>query len=147
MKRLFLSFLLALAVHSASAQVIMRGDVDVWTTHSRLRIFTERIENQSDTPTDLLRFRVWATDRPWGLPGDKHSLGVVVIGKLGAEQGRWDVRRSTRMSWPDPGWWFVTLTLEERSIDPQTGRKIWNIRDVVEFDEDYFGWRGPFWWD
>jgi hypothetical protein len=151
MKRWMVSLcllLLAATLNTASAQVLLRGDIDVWSHGSRLRIYSERIVNESTEPTDILRFRVWATDRPWGLLGDKHSLGTVQIGRLGAEQGRWDVYRSTRISWPDRGWWFVTLTLEERAFD-QNGKRIWLIRDVVEFDEDWFpGHWDPFWpWD
>jgi hypothetical protein len=150
MKRVFVLFLLVLAasVASVNAQVLMRGDIDLWTSGSRLRMYAERIENQGDTATDLLRFRAWATDRPWGLPGEKHSLGIVVVGRLQPQQGRWDVYRSTRLSRPDRGWWHVTLTLEERAFD-ENGRKIWLVRDVAEFDEVYFYGRvNPFWpWD
>lgn len=151
MKRVFVPLmfvLLVAAFNTAPAQVLMRGDVDVWSSGSRLWVYVEKLENMGDAQTELLRFRVWATEHHWGAPGRKKIIGANLFGRLNPGQDRWDVRRAMHIHRPDRGWWYITVTLEERSYD-ENGRRIWLIRDVAEFDEVYFGgWWNPFWpWD
>ncbi len=141
MKRFRLPLLLSVLVASlggASAQVLIRGDAD-YRVGSRLRVETDYLVNYESNKTGLLRFRMWATEDYFGhRNGDIHVMGIRIVAPLQAGQRRANVRRTMHLSKPDPGWWFVTLTLEERVIDAG-GKRRWEIRDVFQFDEAFFG--------
>ncbi len=131
--RTFLVLCLGLAVN-ASAQVVLRGDVDAWFYGSRVRIDVEDMTNLSDVTTDKLRFRLWASEDSWRTYDRGELIAFGSLPRLNARQNLNDFHRTLHVQRPDDsGWYYVTLTLEERTVD-ENGQTRWQIRDVVEFD-------------
>ena len=127
---------LFLAAAGAQAQVVMRGDVDFWTYGSRVRIEVEDITNLDDETTDKLRLVLWASEDPWEDYDRGRILALTALPRLGPNYNFDDVRRTTRLYRPPHGWYYVTLTLAERTVG-EDGRVRWEIRDKVEFDGRY----------
>lgn len=166
MKRLPLLAFTIFAFVSAQAQsvtpgfVYMRGDADLGISDSRVRVDVDVVENLSTNKSELLRFRVWVTENRFGENGDMHILGIGVIRRMNParieldEKGlpiydtngvpvinsrrRINVHKDFHLSRPDPGLWFVTLTLEERVKVPGEKPR-WVIRDVYGFGRERFG--------
>jgi hypothetical protein len=138
MKRWALLLVLAAGLLSARAQVLIRGDADYDLSRERVRMEAEYVTNYETNRTGLLRFRLWATENPWGHGGDVHALGIRIVAPLKPGQVSRKITRSAHLSEPDAGWWFVTLTLEERVFDPN-GKRRWEIRDVFPFGKGFFG--------
>jgi hypothetical protein len=118
----------------AHAQLVARGDVDLWFYGSRVRIDFEDLTNFSDAQTDRLRFRLWASEDPWRTYDRGELISIGALPRLQPNQNLSDFHRTVHVHRPDdPGWYYLTLTLEERTFD-ENGQKSWQIRDVVEFD-------------
>jgi hypothetical protein len=140
---LFVGLLLAGTAIGAKAQVVMRGDVDYWTYGSRVRFEVDDITNLSDQPTDRLRLILWASEDPWEDFDRGRILGLAALPRLGPNQNLDDVHRTTHLYRIPSGWYYVTLTLAERTVD-ENGLVRWVIRDKVEFDDRrYFSRRSP----
>lgn len=166
MKRLTVLALLLCGFVSARAQeitpgfVYMRGDADLEFSDSRVWVDVDVIENLSTNRSELLRFRVFATENRFGENGDIHVLGKGVIRRMNGghikldenhepvydtngvpeivSRRRINVHKSFHMSDPDRGLWFITLALEERVKVP--GEKArWVIRDAYPFGRQRFG--------
>jgi hypothetical protein len=137
MRTLLIAATLMACAVGTRAQVRMGGDVDFWTYGSRIRVFVEEITNFGDTTTDRLRFRVWGTkDRDDDFSqGRLFAMGL--IPRLRPNETLHDVGRTLHLFRPPSGWYYVTLTLEERTFDEE-GQPQWEVRDVVEFDGQYY---------
>jgi hypothetical protein len=137
MKRLKIVLLAGLLTLSAAfagkAQVLMSGDVDFQVYGSRIRIFVEDITNLGDETTDRLRFRVWGTKDRDDHFSEGRIFAVGLIPRIFPHRDLDDVRRTLHLFRPSTGWYYVTLTLEERTFDEE-GQVHWEVRDVVEFD-------------
>lgn len=150
MKRISLASLLGLlllAVAPARAQVALLGDVDLWFYGSRVRIDFEELANFNDVATDKLRVRLWASEDHWETWDRGEVIAIGNIPRLQPDRVRHDFHRTLHVHRPnDSDWYYLTLTLEERTFD-ESGTKRWEIRDVIEFDgRKYFrrsGW-SPF---
>ena len=141
MRAFVLSVLLFCAIAlGAQGQVLMRGDVDYFVVGSRVRIEVEEITNFGETTTDRLRFRLWASRDRWNPSERGRVIAISLLPRLQPHENRHDLH--PRVHFHRPGrWYFVTLILEERTVD-SGGNPKWDIRDVVDFGADYF--REPF---
>ena len=139
---LFVSLLLAAAAIGAKAQVLLRGDAAYWTYGSRVRIEVDDITNFNDEATDRLRLILWASEDHWENFDRGRILGLTALPRLSPHQNFDSVHRTTHLYRIPSGWYYVTLTLAERTVD-ENGQVRWVIRDKVEFDgRRYFG-RSP----
>ena len=133
----------------ARAQLVMRGDINYLTAGSHIHIEMDALTNFGDQTTDRVRFRLWASEDPWRFYDRGHLIAFGRLPRLRAHENISDVHRTVHLYRPSSGWYFVTLTLEERTID-ESGQIHWEIRDAVEFDgQEYFsrdfdGWPFPF---
>jgi hypothetical protein len=119
---------------SAQAQVVALGDLDLWFYGSRVRIDFEDLANFSDAETDRLRFRLWASEDPWETYDRGEVISIGLLPRLQANQNLSDFHRTVHVHRPDDtGWYYLTLTIEERTFD-ENGQKRWHIHDVIEFD-------------
>ena len=137
MKRMKIVLLAVLLTVSAAlagkAQVLMSGDVDFRVYNSRIRLFVENITNLGDETTDRLRLRVWGTKDRDDHFSEGRLLAVGLIPRVFPHDTFHDLRRTLHVFRPPTGWYYVTLTLEERTFDDE-GQVHWELRDVVEFD-------------
>lgn len=138
---LFVGFLAAAV--GAQAQVVMRGDVNYWTSGSRVRVEVEDITNFSDQTTERLRFVLWASEDPWENFDRGRVIALKALPRLGPHRNFDDVRRTMHLYRPPTGWYYVTLTLAERTVD-ENGKVRWEIRDKVEFDGRHYFSRSRF---
>jgi len=144
MRILLLAILLTLSAAAGSkAQVLMSGDVDFFIHGSRLRVFIEEITNLGDETTGRLRLTMWASEDRWREFDRGRLIGFSLLPRLRPHQDLDDLRRTLHFDRPPTDWYYVTLTLEERVFDDE-GNPRWEIRDVVEFDGQYYIRRG---WD
>ncbi len=121
----------------AKAQVLMHGHVWYQFFDSSVNIYIEDVTNFGEVTTDRLRLRLWASDNHWKPEHPGRVLATTRLQKLKAHNDHDYVRRNTHLHRPSTGWYYVTLTLEERVV-AEDGAKHWEIRDVIEFEgEDY----------
>ena len=140
---LLLALLVLFTAAGASAQLLMRGDINYATYGSRVRIDVEEIANFEAEKTDRVRFRLWASEHRWTEFRRGHLIAVAPLPRIGPHETLDDVHRRVHLNRPPSGWYYVTLVLEERVVD-ETGAR-WEIRDVVEFDDQqYFRRNWPF---
>ena len=133
---LFVGFLAA-ATFGAKAQVVLRGDVNYWTYGSHVRVAVENITNFGDQTTDRLRYVLWASKDHWENYDRGRVIALTALPRLGAHRNFSDVNRTMHLYRPPTGWYYVTLTLAERTLD-ESGKVRWEIRDKVEFDGLHF---------
>jgi hypothetical protein len=139
--------LLLVAAIGARAQVLMDGYIGYDAFRSDVIIYVEDITNFGDTTTERLRLRLWASEDRWTEEYPGRVLAVARLPKIRAHRDLDRVHRDVHLSRPDTGWYYVTLTLEERVI-AEDGTQSWVLHDVVEFSgqryfrEHYFN---PFW--
>jgi hypothetical protein len=139
MKRLFLLSLVGLMMcggSAARAQVLMRGDIDYATSGSRIRIFIEDITNFGSETTDRLRLRMFASRHHWQPTRPGRLIAFSLFPRLLPLEDREDILLSRPFRRPPSDWYYVTLTLEERTFD-ESGQVRWEIRDAVSFGQQY----------
>ena len=140
---------LACAVPAARAQLLMRGDASYWVYRDRIRVNVEDITNYSDQTTGRLRFMVWASEDPWEYFDRGRLIAFGLLPKLLPFQNLSDVHRTMDLHKPHTGWYYITVTLEERVLT-ESGTMRWVIRDKIEFNEQQFfrrfsdSWYFPF---
>jgi hypothetical protein len=137
MKRISLASLfglLLLAVIPVRAQVALLGDVDLRFYGSRARIDFDELANFGDVATEKLRVRLWASEDHWETWDRGEVIAIGAIPRLQPDRVRHDFHRTLHVHRPDDsGWYYLTLTLEERTFD-ESGKKSWEIQDIIEFD-------------
>ena len=129
------------ALTGARAQVLMDGDVDFVIYGSRVRVYVEDITNFGSETSGRLRFILWASEDRWEEFDRGRLVGFALLPRLAPQQDLDDVRRTLHFNRPPTGWYYLTLTLEERVFDTE-GQPHWEIRDVVEFDDRHYFRRG-----
>ena len=129
------------AIVGAKAQVLMGGDVDYLIHGSRARVFVEDITNFGTETTGRLRFILWASEDRWQEFDRGRLIGFALLPRLTPGRDLDKVRRTLHFDRPPTGWYYLTLTLEERVLDTEGGAH-WEIRDVVEFDGQHYFRRG-----
>jgi hypothetical protein len=144
-----LALLLLFTVAGARAQVLMSGDVYYVSQGSRISIFAEEITNVGAETTDRLRFRLWASKHHhWSQYNRGHLIAFTLLPRLFPYEVWHDVHPRIGLHRPSNGWYYVTLTLEERVVDARGTH--WEFRDVIAFDgqtyfrRDFVGWPFPF---
>ncbi len=144
---LFCVWLVIASAVGAQAQVLMDGHVGYRILGSGVTIYVEDIENLGNTTTDRLRLRLWVSDHHWSGPEAAQPIAVASLPRLRPQRDLDDVHRTVNLHRPSTDWYYVTLTLEERVVEPD-GSKHWEIRDAVEFDGQRYFVRhtfNPFW--
>ena len=135
--RLFIALVLTASVlvfaQGARAQVQMDGQVWFSMVGSRLTVFIEELENLSDSTTDRLRMKVWASEDHWSASDQGYFLGAATLPRIAAHGDRDNQRRSMKLHRPDTDWYYVTVVIEERVVD-ESGQARWEIRDWRESD-------------
>ena len=141
MKRIYLTALALLfivcAVPAAQAQLLMRGDASYWVRGDRIRINIEDITNFSDETSGRLALMVWASEDPWETFDHGQLIAYSLLPKLLPNQNLSDVRRTMAFHKPRTGWYYITVTLQER-VRTESGTLRWVIRDKIEFNEQQF---------
>ena len=135
----------ACAVPAARAQLLMRNDASYRIYGDRIRINVEDITNYSDQTTGRLRFMVWASKDPWDFYDRGRLIAFGLLPRLGPYQNLSDVHRTMDLNKPSTGWYYITVTLEER-VRTESGTLRYVIRDKIEFDEQYYFWRPRLGW-
>src|SRR5690348_5834337 len=118
MKRFCLSAIALLFVAwvapSAQAQLVLRGDASYWVRGDRMRVNIEDITNYSDQTSGRLALMVWASKDPWESFDRGRLIGWTSIPRLLPNQNLSDVHRTITINRPSTGWYYITVTLEER---------------------------------
>jgi hypothetical protein len=150
MKRTYVLSLFCLLVCAGmpvarGAEIFMDGHIDFAVSGSRMHIFIEDITNFSDTRTDRLRIRMWASEDRWHPDRKGRLLTFTRIARLGPFGDFDDVNLSRPWHRPPPDLYYVTITLEERTFNEE-GVAEWVIRDAVEFNDRFYfsDWDWPF---
>lgn len=136
--------LLACAAPAVQAQVVLRGNASYRIYGDRVRVSVEDLTNLGATTTGRLRLMVWASEDPWEYFDPGNLIAFSLLPRLGPYQNYSDVRRTMSLHKPSTGWYYITVTLEERVL--QDGVYRWVIRDKVEFDDQAYFWRRPSGW-
>ena len=115
-----------LALVSLLVAVPLRAqDIDLvgnagWDQYgSKLRIFSERIDNNRDVGTSgFLRLQIWGTTNVYDGLSDitGFSLGTFNLGGLPAGSPFVNLNRVVRFYRPPPGLYYTTMTLEEQTV-------------------------------
>ncbi len=132
-------------ISAAQAQLLLRGDASYWVYGDRVRVNLEDITNYSDQTTGRLRLMVWASRDRWEYFDRGRLLGYGLLPRLLPGQNLSNVRRTMDLNEPRTGWYYITVTLEERVPTARGGWR-WTIRDRVEFDQREYFWRAPEGW-
>lgn len=120
----------------------MRGDASYRVYRDRIRVEVDDITNLGGQTTGRLRWMVWASEDPWDFFDPGHLIAFSLLPRLGPNQNFSNAHRTMGLHKPKTGWYYITVTLEERVRD-QNGRMRWVIRDRVEFDDQQYFWRSP----
>jgi hypothetical protein len=130
---------LVAGVVSARAQVFLGGDIGfIFTDHgSRVRLYVEHINNVGDTTTDRLRIRLWGTQDHDDAYFEGRVLSNALVPRVYPHQTFDDLRRTFRLFDPPSGWYYVAVTLEERTFD-ELGKVHWVVRDAAYLDGQYY---------
>lgn len=129
-----LLLVLAIGLTAAKAQIYFR-DADLWFTYSRTRIELEDLQNLGTNTTGKLRVVLYATEDEWNDTSHREVVARAAIARLGPGQLRDYIRKTVHTHRPDdPGWYWLTLTLQERVLG-EDGKYHWVIRDYLEFDD------------
>ena len=135
----------ACAVPTARAQVLMRGDASYLVLRDRIRVNVEEITNYSDKTTGQLALMVWASKDPWEFSDRGRLIGWASLPRLLPLQSHSDVHRTIAYQKPHTGWYYITVTLEER-VRTESGTLRWATRDRIEFNERQYFWRAGDHW-
>jgi hypothetical protein len=135
MKLLPLKFLILTAlvlVGSAHAQDLdLIGNAGWSKSGARIRIYADQIHNYRETGTSgALRLQIWATTDPYDVTNNitGYVIGTANLRSLVAGGDHFDVVRNVRYRRPPPGYYFTTITLEEKYSDGS-----WLIIDSENF--------------
>jgi hypothetical protein len=118
--KLRLQFALCVALVScftAAAQDIdLIGNVGWIKNGSRIRIEAQQIHNNTAFRSGLLRLQIWATLEPYDGISDivGYVIGSARLPRLSAGDDRFDVVKRVRYRRPPAGYYYTTITLEER---------------------------------
>lgn len=115
----------------------MDGYIDYETYGSRMLIFIEELQNYSDVATDRLRLRLWASEDRWRPTRRGRMLAFSLLPRLLPFEDRDFIELDRPWRRPPSGWYYVTITVEERVID-EGGNRTWEIRDAIEFDDRHY---------
>jgi hypothetical protein len=144
-KLLVIGLLFAIAASSAHALVLMGGDISFDRYGERGRVRIDRLVNFEDVKTGRMRVRIWVSEDEYWEDSHRHYAGQFFLNPVQASSTYHHVRRTVRLRNPSTGWYYVTLTLEERVVGAG-GAVTWRLRDTVELDERIYFWRKPRWW-
>jgi len=139
MKRRFLllvSLLLGVSF-LRGAEVRMNGYIDYQPAGSRMLIFIKELQNYSDETTDRLRLRMWASEHHWRANRRGRMIAFSLLPRLFPFEDQHDIDLNRPWRRPPNGWYYVTLTVEERTVD-EGGNVKWVFRDIVEFDDRHY---------
>jgi hypothetical protein len=141
MKRLFLvslsCSLLCAAICIAQAQPDLSGYTRYTIDGSRIHIEIGELSNPSDARTERLRVRMWASEDDWHWDQKGWQITIAALPRLKPLAELYGVDVSARLHYPPEGWYYVAMTLEERTFD-ENGARRWVIRDVVLSDYRYY---------
>ena len=140
MKRFFLVSL-SCSLLCAAPLALAQPDVSGYTRYtidgSRIHISIGELSNPSDTRTERLRVRMWASEEDWQPDRKGRQITIAMLPPLKPLAELYGVDVSARLHYPPEGWYYVAMTLEERTLD-ENGTRRWVIRDVVLSDYRYY---------
>ncbi len=144
-KVLLIGLLFAITASSAHALVLLNGDISFYRYGERGRVRIDRLVNFEEVKTGRMRVRIWATEDEYWDDSHRHNVGQFFLNPVQAASTYHNIRRTVRLRNPSTGWYYVTLTLEERVVETG-GTVTWRLRDTVELDDPVFFVRKPRWW-
>jgi hypothetical protein len=80
---------------------------------------------------------MWASEEDWQPDRKGRLITTGLLPRLKPSAELYGVDVSARLHYPPEGWYYVSMTLEERTFD-ESGARRWVIRDVVQSDYRYY---------
>ena len=130
--KLFLLVALAFTFTVHAQELDLSGNSGWAKSGSRLRISTAQIHNGRESGTSgSLRLQIWATEEPYDGVNDLVGfvIGTANLRPLVAGEDYFNVAKRVGYHRPPPGYYFTTITLEERYSDGS-----WLIVDSENFE-------------
>jgi hypothetical protein len=128
-----LALALVLFCFTTAAQPIdLAGNVSWFKSGSRIRIRAAQVINTTEFTTGQLRLQVWATTEPYDGTNDivGYVVGTALLPRLKPGAQLTDISKSVAFRRPPAGYYYTTLTLEEKQ-----GRD-WFIIDSQDFTDN-----------
>lgn len=136
MKHLMLLLILALGLATARAQIYL-DDAELWLSRTRARLQLEDLQNFGTNVTGQLRVVLYATEEEWHDTHHRKAVASFAVARLQPGEIRHRIRKTVRLSRPHWGWYWLTVTVQERALD-ETGKYRWFTRDHLEFDDPVY---------
>lgn len=130
--KLFLLVALTCVVTARAQNLDLSGNTGWAKSGSRLRIHAAQIHNGRESGTSgSLRLQIWATEEPYDGVSDLVGfvIGTANLRPLAAGGDYFNVSKRVGYHRPPPGYYFTTITLEERYSDGS-----WLIIDSESFE-------------